>query len=118
MKINEILNNKNDKIKYIIDEIEKIKSNFLIQEDKNLAFENRINNLENFVKVIQDDVYKFISKVEERLISKMKDINLYNEINIKQHNEYIKKKFILYSNANEKNMIYLGEQIAENKNRN
>ena len=115
MKINEILNNKNDKIKYIIDEIEKIKNNFLIQEDKNLAFENRINNLENFVKVIQDDVYKFISKVEERLISKMKDINLYNEINIKQHNEYIKKKFILYSNANEKNMIYLGQQIAETR---
>ena len=115
MKISEILNNKDDKLKYLIDEIEKIKNNFLIQDDKNLAFDNRINNLENFIKFIKDDIYKFISKVEERLISKMKDIKLFNEINIKKLNEYIKKKFIIFSNENEKNMIYLGEQIAETR---
>ena len=115
MKISEILNNKDDKLKYLIDEIEKIKNNFLIQDDKNLAYDNRINNLENFIKFIKDDIYKFISKVEERLISKMKDIKLFNEINIKKLNEYIKKKFIIFSNENEKNMIYLGEQIAETR---
>ena len=115
MKISEILNNKDDKLKYLIDEIEKIKNNFLIHDDKNLAFDNRINNLENFIKFIKDDIYKFISKVEERLISKMKDIKLFNEINIKKLNEYIKKKFIIFSNENEKNMIYLGEQIAETR---
>ena len=115
MKINEILNNKSDKLQYVIDEIEKIKNNLLSQEDKNLVFENRINNLENFVKVIQDDVYKFIAKVEERLISKMKDIKKYNEINLKQHNEYIKKQFFFFSNVNEKNMIFLSEQIADTR---
>ena len=115
MKINEILNNKSDKLQYVIDEIEKIKNNLLSQEDKNLVFENRINNLENFVKVIQDDVYKFIAKVEERLISKMKDIKKYNEINLKQHNEYIKKQFLFFSNVNEKNMIFLSEQIADTR---
>ena len=115
MKINEILNNKSDKLQYVIDEIEKIKNNLLSQEDKNLVFENRINNLENFVKVIQDDVYKFIAKVEERLISKMKDIKKYNEINLKQHNEYIKKQFLIFSNVNEKNMIFLSEQIADTR---
>ncbi len=115
MKINEILNNKSDKLQYVIDEIEKIKNNLLSQEDKNLVFENRINNLENFVKVIQDDVYKFIAKVEERLISKMKDIKKYNEINLKQHNEYFKKQFFFFSNVNEKNMIFLTEQIADTR---
>ena len=115
MKINEILNNKSDKLQYVIDEIEKIKNNLLSQEDKNLVFENRINNLENFVKVIQDDVYKFIAKVEERLISKMKDIKKYNEINLKQHNEHIKKQFLFFSNVNEKNMIFLSEQIADTR---
>jgi len=119
MRINELNNVKTNEInelkKFVMKLSEQLKDNFKSQKEQNNVFESRIFQLEEFSKTIKHELYDFIAKVEDRLISKMKDIKLYTEINLKKQNDLNEKNFIFFSKAFDKNMTFFAEQLADTR---
>ena len=96
---------------------DQIKNNLISQNNQNQIFENRLNGMENYMRQMREELYSFIAEVERRLVSRMKDVKLYTEVNIQKNNEHVFNYLKDLSTKTDNNMQFLAGQIIDTRMR-
>ena len=96
---------------------DQIKNNLIAQNNQNQIFENRFNGIENYMRQMREELYSFITEVESRLVSRMKDVKLYTEVNIQKNNEHVFSYLKDLSTKTDNNIQFLAGQIIDTRMR-
>lgn len=100
---------------FVIKLTDQIKTNLISQNTQNEIYEMRIGKIENYLNQIKEDTYTFISKVEERLINKMKDLKLFTELNIKKSHETLNASIAELASNTDYNIDFLSNQLIDTR---
>ena len=120
-QINDAINgkgNSSENLKNFVHKLtDQIKTNLISQNNQNETFALRFNKIEKYLKIMKEETYQFIGRVEERLINKMKEVKLYTEANIKKSNDYVNNNIYEFSQKVDQNFDLLAGQLIDTRNR-
>ena len=120
-QINDAINgkgNSNENLKNFVHKLtDQIKTNLISQNNQNEVFALRFNKIEKNLKDMKEETYIFISKVEERLINKLREVKLYMEANIEKSHDYMNNNLMEFSGKVDKNIQYLSGQLIDTRMR-
>ena len=120
-QINDAINgkgNSSENLKNFVHKLtDQIKTNLISQNNQNETFALRFNKIENYLKIMKEETYQFIGRVEERLINKMREVKLYTEANIKKSNDYVNNNIYEFSQKVDQNFDLLAGQLIDTRNR-
>ena len=120
-QINDAINgkgNSNENLKNFVHKLtDQIKTNLISQNNQNEVFALRFNKIEKNLKDMKEETYIFISKVEERLINKLREVKLYMEANIEKSHDYMNSNLMEFSGKVDKNIQYLSGQLIDTRMR-
>ena len=120
-QINDAINgkgNSSENLKNFVHKLtDQIKTNLISQNNQNEAFALRFNKIENYLKIMKEETYQFIGRVEERLITKMREVKLYTEANIQKSNDYVNNNINEFSKKVDQNFDLLAGQLIDTRMR-
>ena len=120
-QINDAINgkgNSSENLKNFVHKLtDQIKTNLISQNNQNENFALRFNKIENYLKIMKEETYQFIGRVEERLITKMREVKLYTEANIQKSNDYLNNNIMEFSKKVDQNFDLLAGQLIDTRMR-
>lgn len=109
-------NGSNDLLKNFVNKLtDQVKFNLVSQNNKNIAFENKLNKFSETIGNYTNDFEKRIKAVEERLIEKLSTIKLYTEMNITKIHKDVYLKLSEFSNKVDNNIEFLASDLIDTK---
>ena len=120
-QINDAINgkgNSSENLKNFVHKLtDQIKTNLISQNNQNETFALRFNKIEKYLKIMKEETYQFIGRVEERLITKMREVKLYTEANIQKSNDYLNNNIMEFSKKVDQNFDLLAGQLIDTRMR-
>jgi hypothetical protein len=96
---------------------DQLRTNMGSQNLQNKIYEEKIMVLENFNSSLKEEIYKFVSNAEDRLIRKNKELQNFTEVNIRRNFEVLNSRINELSSNTDKNITIITHQLLDSRNK-
>jgi hypothetical protein len=96
---------------------DQIRTNMSSQNIQNKIYEEKILGLENFNSSLKEEIYKFVSNAEDRLIRKNKELQNFTEVNMRRNFEVLNSRINELSFNTDKNISIISGQLLDTRNK-
>ena len=108
----------NEELKNFVKKLtEQVKSGLALMSKKNEMLEMRMDNVDKKNLESKNEMRKLINLTEQRLVKKIKDVKLFAEINITNHDKFFERNMQEVALKSENNIKFLAAQLIDTRDK-